>query len=159
MVRTNDPQRPQHPPTLQLNTLPGDQYDAALRTAPTARPRLRLPQRVLGDPDELVIPIGPTGILVGAALRDDPRSVPRIQRDDMIMWALTDPQRATRVVMDTSAASIDKGKEFVMAEAALFIGSGEQARGREKLARKVICALVKRYRNRDSSVGSCVANT
>ena len=101
----------------------------------------------------------PTGILVGAALRDDPRSVPRIQRDDMIMWALTDPQRATRVVMDTSAASIDKGKEFVMAEAALFIGSGEQARGREKLARKDICALVKRYRNRDSSVGPCVANT
>jgi ESX secretion system protein EccE len=49
-----------------------------------------------------VIPIGSTGILVGAALRDDPRAVPGIQRDDMIMWALTDPQRATRVVMDTS---------------------------------------------------------
>jgi type VII secretion protein EccE len=102
MVRTNDPQRPQQPPTLYLNTLPGDQFDAALRAAPTARPRLRLPQRALGDPDELVIPIGPTGILVGAALRDDPRATPPIQRDDMIMWALTDPQRATRVVMDTS---------------------------------------------------------
>ena len=102
MVRTNDPQRPQQPPTLYLNTLPGDQFDAALRAAPTARPRLRLPQRALGDAGELVIPIGPTGILVGAALRDDPRATPPIQRDDMIMWALTDPQRATRVVMDTS---------------------------------------------------------
>jgi type VII secretion protein EccE len=102
MVRTNDPQRPQQPPTLYLNTLPGDQFDAALLAAPTARPRLRLPQRALGDPDELVIPIGPTGILVGAALRDDPRATPPIQRDDMIMWGLTDPERATRVVMDTS---------------------------------------------------------
>ncbi|PXX03218.1 type VII secretion protein EccE [Mycolicibacterium moriokaense] len=102
MVRINDPQRPQQPPTLDLNTLPGDQYDAALRAAPTARPRLRLPKRELGDPDELVIPIGPTGILVGAALRDDPHARIPIQRDDMIMWSLTDPQRATRVVMDTS---------------------------------------------------------
>ena len=102
LVRTNDPQRPQRPPTLYLNTLPGDQFDAALRAAPTARPRLRLPQRELGDPGELVIPIGPTGILVGAALRDDPHAPIPIQRDDMIMWALTDPQRATRVVMDTS---------------------------------------------------------
>ena len=102
MVRTNDPQRPQQPPTLYLNTLPGDQFDAALAAAPTARPGLRLPQRALGDPDELVIPIGPTGILVGAALRDDPNAPVTIQRDDMIMWALTDPQRATRVVMDTS---------------------------------------------------------
>ena len=102
MVRTNDPQRPQQPPTLYLNTLPGDQFDAALRAAPTPRPRLGLPQRALGDPDELVIPIGPTGILVGAALRDDPHATVTIQRDDMIMWALTDPQRATRVVMDTS---------------------------------------------------------
>jgi hypothetical protein len=56
----------------------------------------------LGDPAQLVIPIGPTGILVGAAMADDPSANPRIQRDDMIMWALTDPQRATRVVMDTS---------------------------------------------------------
>jgi hypothetical protein len=50
----------------------------------------------------LVIPIGRTGILVGAALRDDPHAAVPIQRDDMIMWSLTDPQRATRVVMDTS---------------------------------------------------------
>lgn len=35
-VRTNDPQRPQQPPTLYLNTPPGDQFDAALRSAPTA---------------------------------------------------------------------------------------------------------------------------
>jgi type VII secretion protein EccE len=102
MVRTNDPQRPQQPPTLYLNTLPGDQYGAALRAAPSARPALALPVRELGDPAGLVIPIGATGILVGAALRDDARATPAIQRDDMIMWALTDPQRATRVVMDTS---------------------------------------------------------
>ena len=37
------------------------------------------------------------------------------------------------------AADIDKGKEFVMAEAALFIGWAEQARGREKLASRDIC--------------------
>jgi type VII secretion protein EccE len=102
LVRTNDPQRPQQPPTLFLNTLPGDQYAAALRAAPTALPRLRLPAGELLYPDGLVIPIGSTGILVGAALRDDRHTVPKIQRDDMIMWSLTDPQRATRVVMDTS---------------------------------------------------------
>ena len=34
---------------------------------------------------------------------------------------------------------MDKGKEFVMAEAALFIGWAEQARGREKLANRDIC--------------------
>jgi type VII secretion protein EccE len=101
-VRTNDPQRPQQPPTLYLNTLPGDQYVAALRAAPTARPALALPARELTDPAELAIPIGATGILVGAALRDDARAIPAIQRDDMIMWALTDPQRATRAVIDAS---------------------------------------------------------
>src|SRR6476646_10597082 len=102
MVRTNDPQRPQQPPTLYLNTLPGDQLEVALRAAPTARPRLRLPQRELGDPDALVIPIGMTGILVGTALRDDPHAPVPISRNDMVMWTLTDPQRPTRVVMDTS---------------------------------------------------------
>jgi type VII secretion protein EccE len=102
MVRTNDPQRPQQPPTLFLNTLPGDQYVAALRAAPTARPRLRLPEGPLLLPEMLTIPIGPTGILVGAALRDDRHTRPVLQRDDMIMWSLTDPQRSTRVVMDTS---------------------------------------------------------
>ena len=54
-------------------------------------------------PPSCEIPIGPTGILVGAALCDDDRSAdPEIHRDDLIMWALTDPQRATRIVMDTS---------------------------------------------------------
>lgn len=102
MVRTEEPQRPQQPPTLYLNTLPGEQFAAALRAAPTARPRLTLPERPLDDPAELAIPIGPTGILIGAALQDNPRARPGIQRDDLIMWALTDPQRATRIVMDTS---------------------------------------------------------
>jgi type VII secretion protein EccE len=101
-VRTNDPQRPRQPPTLYLNTLSGDQYAAALRASPTAQPVLALPARELTDPAGLAIPIGATGILVGAALRDDPRATPVIQRDDMIMWALTDPQRATRVVIDAS---------------------------------------------------------
>lgn len=102
LVRTNDPQRPAQPPTLLLNPLPGDQFAAALWAAPTARPRLRLPTRPLGDPDALRIPIGPTGVLVGAALRDVPNAQPPQQRDDLVMWALTDPQQATRIVMDTS---------------------------------------------------------
>src|SRR5262245_32727886 len=101
MVRTNDPQRPQQPPTLFLNILPGDQFDAALRAAPTARPRLRLPQRELGNPSALVSPIGPTGILVGAALRDGPDAPIPIHRGDMIIWALTDPQRPTRAAGET----------------------------------------------------------
>jgi hypothetical protein len=46
--------------------------------------------------------MGFNGILVGAALRDNALLTPAIQRDDVIMWALTDPQRATRVVIDTS---------------------------------------------------------
>jgi type VII secretion protein EccE len=102
LVRTNDPQQPQQPPTLFLNPLPGDQYTAALWAAPIARPRLALPTRVLDDPDGLEIPIGPTGILVGAALHDDLWARPQIHRDDLVMWPITDPQRATRITMDTS---------------------------------------------------------
>ena len=102
-VRTNDPQPPQQPPTLYLNTLPGDQFSAALRPAPTARPgHLDIPVRPLGEPSALEIPIGSTGILVGAALRDDRRADPPVQRDDLVMLSLTDPQQATRIVMDTS---------------------------------------------------------
>lgn len=102
-VRTNDPQPPQQPPTLYLNTLPGDQFPAALRPAPTARPdHLEIPSRPLGDPNALEIPVGSTGILVGSALRDDRRAVPEVQRDDLVMLSLTDPQQATRIVMDTS---------------------------------------------------------
>ena len=102
-VRTNDPQPPQQPPTLYLNTLPGDQFCAALRPAPTARPgHLDIPARPLGEPSALEIPIGSTGILVGAALRDDRRADPPVQRDDLVMLSLTDPQQATRIVMDTS---------------------------------------------------------
>jgi type VII secretion protein EccE len=102
LVRTNDPQRPQQPPTLFLNPLPGDQYAAALWAAPIARPRLALPTRVLDKPGDLEIPIGSTGVLVGAAVRDDPTARPRIHRDDLVMWPITDPQRATRITMDTS---------------------------------------------------------
>ena len=86
LVRTNDPQRPQQPPTLYLNPLPGDQYAATLRAAPTARPRLASRPAALGDPAELRIPIGPTGILVGAALYDDTDVDPPVHRDDLVMW-------------------------------------------------------------------------
>jgi type VII secretion protein EccE len=102
LVRTTDPRPPQQPPTLFLNPLPGDQYAAALRAAPASRPRLNLPARVLEAPPDVQIPIGPTGILVGAALRDDTSGWPAIQGDDLVMWALTDPQQPTRIVMDTS---------------------------------------------------------
>ena len=102
LVRTNDPQQPQQPPTLFLNALPGDQYAAVLWAAPIARPRLALPTRVLDNPDSLEIPIGPTGILVGAALEDNLTARPKIHRDDLVMWPLTDPLRATRITMDTS---------------------------------------------------------
>ncbi|OBJ10844.1 type VII secretion protein EccE [Mycobacterium sp. 1465703.0] len=102
LVRTNDPRPPEQPPTLFLNTLPGDQYNAALCAAPTSQPALRLPARTLSAVDELHIPVGPTGILVGAALRDDKKAWPPIQRDDLVMWTLTDPAQPTRIVMDTS---------------------------------------------------------
>jgi type VII secretion protein EccE len=102
LVRTDDPQAPQQPPTLFLNPLPGDQYAAALVAAPTSRPRLKLPPRVLRARDDLAIPIGVTGVLVGAAITDDPAARPPMQRDDLVMWPLTDPQRATRITMDTS---------------------------------------------------------
>ncbi len=103
VVRTDDPQAPQQPPTLFLNPLPGDQYTVALAVAPTSQPRLKLPHRVLEAGDGLAIPIGATGVLVGAAINDDPRARPAVQRDDLVMWPLTDPQRATRITMDTSA--------------------------------------------------------
>jgi type VII secretion protein EccE len=102
LVRTTDPQRPEQPPTLFLNPLPGDQYAAAVRAAPTSRPRIALPARPLGTAGGLRVPIGPTGILVGTALYDDKAGQPQIQRDDMVMWALTDPQQPTRVTLDTS---------------------------------------------------------
>jgi type VII secretion protein EccE len=102
LVRTTDPQRPEQPPTLFLNPLPGDQYAAALRAAPTSRPRIALPARPLGNPAGLNIPIGATGILLGTAVYDDKAGDPQIQRDDMVMWALTDAQQPTRIALDTS---------------------------------------------------------
>jgi hypothetical protein len=102
LLRTNDPRRPEQPPTLFLNPLPGDQYAAALRAAPTSQPRLKLPAAVLHEPNKLDIPIGPTGILVGSALHDDRSGWPHIQRDDLVMLPLTDPRQPTRITMDTS---------------------------------------------------------
>jgi type VII secretion protein EccE len=101
-VRTSDPQPPPQPPTLNLNTLPGDQYAATLRAAPTARQRDNVPARELDDGEPLDIPIGATGILVGTALYDDPAADPPVHVDDMVMLSLTDPDRATRISMHTS---------------------------------------------------------
>jgi hypothetical protein len=102
MVRTSDPQHPSQPPTLTLNPLPGEQYAAILRATPTARPRITLLARRFDDADPVDIPIGATGILVGAALADDPTTTPAIQADDLVMLSLTDADRATRIAMDTS---------------------------------------------------------
>ena len=100
LVRCNDPQVPAQPPTLFLNPMPVDQYAGALLTSPIARPSLTLPTRPLGDPAGLAIPIGPTGILVGTAVADDPAL--GALADDLVMLSLTDPQRATRITMNTS---------------------------------------------------------
>ncbi|KMO69800.1 type VII secretion protein EccE [Mycolicibacterium chlorophenolicum] len=100
MVRTNDPRPPEQPPTLFLNPLPGAQYAAALRAAPVSAPHLPLPAGPL--PEDLEIAVGATGVLVGAALRDDKLGSPEVRRDDLVMLALTDPQRPTRISMDTS---------------------------------------------------------
>ena len=102
LVRTGDPQPPPQPPTLNLNPLPGDQYAATLRAAPTARPHLNVPGRDLDGGEPLDIPIGATGILVGAARYDDPTAYPPVHADDLVMLALTDPDRATRISMQTS---------------------------------------------------------
>jgi type VII secretion protein EccE len=102
LVRTGDPQPPPQPPTLNLNPLPGDQYAATLRAAPTARPHLNVPARDLDGGEQLDIPIGATGILVGAARYDDPAADPPVHADDLVMLALTDPDRATRISMQTS---------------------------------------------------------
>ena len=102
VVRTDDPQRPTQAPLLSLQRLDGDQRAAALWAAPTARPELALPARPLEDPADLDLPVGPTGVLVGTALHDDPAAVPAVHRDDLVMLPLTDPERATRIVMHTS---------------------------------------------------------
>jgi hypothetical protein len=54
---------------------------------------LNLPSRPLGDNGALAIPIGPSGILVGTAVRDDPQL--GVLADDLAMLPLTYPQRAT----------------------------------------------------------------
>jgi hypothetical protein len=102
LVRTTDPQRRRQPPTLHLNSLPGEQLGAAAWAAPTVRPRLRLPTRPLPDPGALQLPIGPTGVLVGAALHDAPGASPPRRRDDLVLWPLTDAHRPARIVCETS---------------------------------------------------------
>ena len=92
LVRLSDPQPPTNPPTLYLNTLPGDQGPAAVRAVPATRWLDRLPARPL-DRDELDIPIGSSGVLVGTTLRGD-----------LLLMALTDPDQSTRINMRTSMA-------------------------------------------------------
>ncbi|WP_431241063.1 type VII secretion protein EccE (plasmid) [Mycolicibacterium aichiense] len=100
MVRTNDPRPTEQPPTLFLNPLPGAQSAAALRAAPVSAPHLPLPAGPL--PPDLEVAVGATGVLVGAALVDDQNGSPEVRRDDLVMLAFTDPQRTTRITMDTS---------------------------------------------------------
>lgn len=90
LVRVADPQMPAGPPALHLNTLPGDQCPAAIRSAavtPVLRP---LPQRPL-YPDGLELPVGSSGVLVGTTLRGD-----------LLLLSLTDPDQPTRITMHTS---------------------------------------------------------
>lgn len=102
LVRLTTPNTPDAPPTLYLNPLPGDQAAAALRVAPTSTPRLALPTAPLTEPHSLRIAVGPTGILVGSALRDDPHGPVPVRRDDLVMLSLTDARHPTRIVMDTA---------------------------------------------------------
>jgi type VII secretion protein EccE len=90
MVRLSDPQAPTNPPTLYLNSLPGDQGTAAVRGAPVERWFTRLPARPL-EADDLEVPVGSSGVLVGTTLRGD-----------LLLLALTDPDQSTRISMQTS---------------------------------------------------------
>ncbi len=103
-VQTCDPQPPQHPPLLNLNTLPGQQYAGLLRAAPMRRPAVDLESAPLAAlrSQPVSVSIGSTGILVGTALYDDPTAAPPVRCDDLVMLALTDPVRATRIHMAVS---------------------------------------------------------
>lgn len=92
LVRLCDPQPPTSPPTLYLNSLPGDQAPAAVRGAPVKRSFDSLPARPLSR-HELEIPVGSSGVLVGTTLRGD-----------LLLMALTDPDQSTRISMRTSMA-------------------------------------------------------
>jgi len=92
LVRLSDPAPPASPPTLYLNTLPGGQGPAAVRAVPAKRWFDRMPARPL-DPEDLDIPIGPSGLLVGTTLRGH-----------LLLMPLTDPEQSTRISMRTSMA-------------------------------------------------------
>src|SRR6185312_630050 len=94
MVRLSDPQPPTNAPTLYLNPLPGDQGPAAAWGAPATRRFNRVPTRPL-LPDGLQIPIGSSGVLVSTTLRGD-----------LLLMALTDPDRSTRITMQTSMSYV-----------------------------------------------------
>ncbi len=92
LVRLSDPKPPANPPTLYLNTLPGDQGPAALHGVPANRGFTWALTRPL-YPDGLDIPVGSSGVLVGNTLRGD-----------LLLLTLTDPERSTRISMRTSMA-------------------------------------------------------
>lgn len=95
LVRTETPQAAALAPTVYLNPLPGYQVPAAMSVVPGA-PRLAgLPTADLADVGDLFIPVGPSGILVGALREADGRSLP-------VLLPMFDPARSTRIrVLDT----------------------------------------------------------
>ena len=81
LVRTTDPSRPISRRRCSSTRCP------ATSTRPRCGPRRpaprpQLPSRVLDRAEDLQIPIGPTGILVGARTRGHLTARPKIQRDD-----------------------------------------------------------------------------
>ncbi|SLC86739.1 type VII secretion protein EccE [Mycobacteroides abscessus] len=95
LVRTETPQAAALAPTVYLNPLPGYQVPAAMSVVPGA-PRLAgLPTADLAAVGDLFIPVGPSGILVGALREADGRSLP-------VLLPMFDPARSTRIrVLDT----------------------------------------------------------
>ena len=89
LVRTQSSQVPQLAPTVYLNSLPGQQIRAALSCVPGAARLTDGGAHLLDAGETLRIPVGPTGILVGAI--DDPD-----QRRPVLL-PLTDPEHNTRI--------------------------------------------------------------
>jgi len=90
-------QPPPQPPTLDLRPLPGRQHAAIGWSAPTVRPGLPVPFGPLGDPAQLQLPVGPCGVLIGAATGTGGGC----RRDDFVTLPLTDPADTTRIAMNT----------------------------------------------------------
>ena len=70
-----------------LSQLDGKDYQASLNSAAAETEQL-LDRLLAKEPADLEIAVGPTGVLVGTALHDDPAGQPEVQRDDLVMLAL-----------------------------------------------------------------------